>query len=846
MTKKQLLLFAAMQMAMAASANRVIDISGNNTSSDYKSYNTAFSIAAGEAVDVKMARYCYFSSTITGTGTLNLYGGGDRCYLGTAKGASWPNWTGFTGDIHIYRFEQQNCNPGFFGVVLAHGGKSFSPENIDADLKSGKVNSSMANNRVLLHDGATISCEANTAGAGFRIGELNTEVGSTLQGYYKNQRACYYLLGKLNTDATLAGLIRPSDYRDDTALGIIKEGTGTYRISGNDNYLSGSLRVLNGRVLVVNNRAEAESKKLRGALGARSDNNVAIAYVFANGVLGGTGSIGGTVDNYGTLEPGDNGIGTLTIRNYATPTKNANLLLRPASVLRMEVSSATSHDILSIGGALQYSNIAEDYSESDKKPIVDVVVDEHASLQVGDELPILTAKSKTGDWKFEVRSSKYTWELKEVSDANGYTLKLCLVSLDGQNESGDDEHNDNTETSSFIFYDDGVSDASDTRTLRYYAEKNNKRIGIALCTYKGLDGDRAEAGKQFDMMVAENEMKMEVLQPSQGYFDFGSADQLVNFAKTNNMTVRGHCLVWHMQQPQWLSSDGKKNDKNWTRQQALQLMKNHIETVLNHFKGKISEWDIVNECLDDDQSIVRSNPSGYTLRQSVWQRAIGDDYIDSAFVYAHRADPNIALYLNDYGVEQQGQAKAEAFYNLVKHLKSQNIPLDGVGLQCHFSIDGVDSTKLDKTFQRFGKEDLKCIITELDMGIPSTSQADLDEQARQYRIVTDIVLNNDNCPHMIVWGIKDNDSWRNSVNPLLYTSGLVKKKAWYGVRSALRHRAILKEQQSGVEQLKEGAPVSSFRTNAIYNLQGVRVGDIDDWSKLSAGIDVYDRKLKVK
>ena len=125
---------------MTVADNRVIDISGNNTSSDYKSYNTAFSIAAGNSVDVKMARYCYFSSTITGKGTLNLYAGGERSYLGTAKGAAWPNWSGFTGDIHIYQFKANATNAGFWGVVLAHGGKSFSPENIEADLKSGKVN----------------------------------------------------------------------------------------------------------------------------------------------------------------------------------------------------------------------------------------------------------------------------------------------------------------------------------------------------------------------------------------------------------------------------------------------------------------------------------------------------------------------------------------------------------------------------------------------------------------------------------------------------------------------------------------------------------------------------------
>ena len=287
------------------------------------------------------------------------------------------------------------------------------------------------------------------------------------------------------------------------------------------------------------------------------------------------------------------------------------------------------------------------------------------------------------------------------------------------------------------------------------------------------------------------------------------------------MSVRGHCLVWHQQQPAWLSSDGKKNDKGWTRQQALDLMRTHITNVMAHFKGKVTEWDVVNECLDDDQSIVRSNPDGYTLRQTVWQRAIGDDYIDSAFVYARRADPSAVLYLNDYDVELQGKAKAVAFRNLVLRLKQRGIPLDGVGLQCHFSVGEVDSVKLASTVKRFGEDGLACVITELDMGIGSTSAANLEEQARLYRVVTDIMLDNDNCPYMVVWGLKDNDSWRSASSPLLFDAGMGKKPAWRAVRSALRHHHLTSTVGIGALQRLEGPT----RDGAVYDMQGRKVSD---------------------
>ena len=824
---KNTLLMAGLLLAMSSQSvsaeERTIDISGSNSADSYLVYNSSISVPADDIVNAKInARYCYFSSTISGSGVLNIYGGGDRCFLGGEKGKTWPNWTNYTGNVHIYKLAESSYSAGFYGVVLAYGGKSSSPENALADVKSGKVNPSMAINRVTIHNGATMVCETSTNGAGFRIGELNTEAGSTLQGYYKKSRSVYYLLGGLNTDATLAGTIKPTDYDDATLLSIVKEGTGTYSITGNNNYLSGALRILEGRVLVMNDRAEAESQQLRGALGAKPNATEAIAYVFSKGVLGGTGSIGGMVDNYGTIEPGADGIGVLTLKNYAADLA-ANLTVRPSSRLRFKVAAADSYDQLMVNGSVNYKNIAEDFSTSDKMPVIEMALEQTADIAIGTEFRVLTVNSKAaGDWHFDVRANKYTWVVEERQENDHVVFVVRLESYADMEIADDPDVDDDADDPIYTmgaFYDDGIDDAADKNTLKYYADQNQKSVGVALCTYKGLDSDRSEAARQFNMMVCENEMKMDALQPSKGSFSFGSADNLVSLAQQNSMAIRGHCLVWHSQVPGWLSSDGKKNDKNWTREQALEIMKNHITKVMQHYKGKVREWDVVNECLDDDQTTVRSNPNSYDLRQqSVWQRAIGDDYIDSAFVYAHRADPDAILYLNDYGVELQGKAKSLAFYNLAVSLKEKGIPIHGVGLQCHFSIGEVDGVKLNRTIKRFAEAGLKCIITELDMGVPSTSAANLEEQARLYRMITDIVLNNDNCPSMVIWGVKDNDSWRTNSNPLLYDSGMGKKSAWYAVRSALRHRAL----STGVSE-KVIVNSDKFATAPIYDLQGRKV-----------------------
>lgn len=817
-----LLMLVALTTAQAQ--KRTIDISGDNTSSSAKSYATAFTLAEGDTVDVLMARYCYFSPKITGKGVLNLYAGGERGYLGNSD-KKWNEWGDYTGDVHIWPYKENAPSAGLYSVVLMHGGKFFSPENIELN----KVNRSLENNRVTLHKGATLCTEANTAGSGFRIGELWTEEGSTLQGYMKNSRSAFYMLGYMNTDFTLAGTIAPSGYRDDTQLGIIKEGTGTLTITGNDNYLSGAVRVMDGRVMVMNDIEAARTGKLRGALGAKPDNKEAIAFVFSKGVLGGTGSIGGTVDCYGTIEPGADGIGRLSLRNFAEE-KRANLILHPGSKIRVKASTPGGENGLSVDGNVTYSSTTEDFMTSDRMPIIDIVVADDAQLKVGDEIPVMVAKyiiDIKDKWHFDVRANKYTWEVVEhipTSIGGGHGLSVRLVSLD--NMAGPDTPDDPHQQQSTMgaFYNDGIDDATDKKSLKYYANKCGKSIGTAISLYKNdlTDSSLAETeavGFQFNMLVAENEMKPEAFGGKNGSFYFGTADKLVNFGVRKKMTVRGHCLVWNQQSPDWISSDGgKTNDRNWTRKEALEIMKNHITNVMKHYKGKVREWDVVNECLDDNQSNVRTNPGAYELKKnSVWQQAIGDDYVDSAFVYARQADPDAKLYLNDYGVEFQGKAKSAAFYNLATRLKNSGIPIDGVGLQCHFSIGDVDSVMFDNTIRRFEEAGLLCILTELDMGVPDTSEESLLEQARSYRVLTDIMLNHDNCPSMVIWGLKDNNSWRETSNPLLFTAQLDKKPAYYAVRSALRHRSL---EESGIHAVRQAKNTDGY----IYNLAGQKVG----------------------
>lgn len=152
---------------------------------------------------------------------------------------------------------------------------------------------------------------------------------------------------------------------------------------------------------------------------------------------------------------------------------------------------------------------------------------------------------------------------------------------------------------------------------------------------------------------------------------------------------QGHTLCWHSQLPSWVTAGLNNGVANgiYTRESLMGILKNHITTIVSRYKGKVQQWDVVNEPFNDGSG---------TLRTSIWQQVIGNDYIDSAFVWAHRADPEAKLYLNEYGSEFTGNTKSNAIYNFLKGIKERGIPITGIGMQCHFTVNTINFTNLDQ------------------------------------------------------------------------------------------------------------------------------------------------------
>lgn len=341
----------------------------------------------------------------------------------------------------------------------------------------------------------------------------------------------------------------------------------------------------------------------------------------------------------------------------------------------------------------------------------------------------------------------------------------------------------------------------------YY--KNYFPIGVAVNMAALKGADSALIVHEFNSVTPENDMKMGPIHPKENEYNWKNADAIVDFAVKHHIRIRGHNLLWHNQAPSWMFTDA--DGKQVSKEVLLQRLKDHITTVVNHYKGKIYAWDVVNEAIDDDSTKF--------MRNSLWYKICGDDFIPKAFEYAHAADPKAALYYNDYNSEHP--AKREHIYKLLKSLVDAKVPITGVGMQGHWKLNDPSPELLRKALDEYASLGLKIQITELDITIrtfrprpvPGTIVAPVPDagftpelekrQADQYKMVFDIFRQYKNViTNVTFWNLSDKYSWLDSrggglaggaaagetatrtvrkAYPLLFDEHLQPKKAYWAV-----------------------------------------------------------------
>ncbi|GAA5522148.1 endo-1,4-beta-xylanase [Aliifodinibius salicampi] len=338
------------------------------------------------------------------------------------------------------------------------------------------------------------------------------------------------------------------------------------------------------------------------------------------------------------------------------------------------------------------------------------------------------------------------------------------------------------------------------------------KIGVALNRWQ-VRGENSQAEslirKHFNSITPENEMKWARIHPEPDEYNFEAADQFVTFGENRDMFIVGHTLVWHSQIPDWTFLD--ENGDELDSKALLKRMKDHIDTVVGRYKGRVDAWDVVNEAATWSDG----------LRQSKWLEIIGEEYLGKAFQYAHEADPDAELYYNDYNL--WAPDKRETVVKMVKRLKENNVPIHGVGMQGHYGLESPSLKQIEESIKAFSELGVKVMITELDVSVlPSRddvnvsynpderqgAEADVPEALNPYteglpdsvqqqlknRYVELFELfkkHQDKIGRVTFWGLHDGGSWLNNFPipgrtnyPLLFNREYQPKAAFHGVLEA--------------------------------------------------------------
>lgn len=296
-----------------------------------------------------------------------------------------------------------------------------------------------------------------------------------------------------------------------------------------------------------------------------------------------------------------------------------------------------------------------------------------------------------------------------------------------------------------------------------------RKLGVAISNRFASSPDYLETVKNnFDMVVAENEGKSHLVIPNQNLVDaplFGPMDAILGTATSNKLSARYHTLVFGEQEPAWIKKIGyqcRDNFLNGKKAGSIALdgyLNRYIDAFGRKYKGSFEEIDVVNEPVENDGSIEKN----------AWFSCLGKEYIDKAFVAAHKADRQARLFINENGVELPGP-KQDALVEIIKTLKERNIPINGIGLQTHVDLKFIDSiAEFEKSLQRFADLGLVINLTELDIALSENpTAADFQKQTKTYEAIIRACIKQRACGNVIVWGVSDDKSWLSKNSPTLF------------------------------------------------------------------------------
>ncbi|MGL5879140.1 MAG: endo-1,4-beta-xylanase [Xenococcaceae cyanobacterium] len=330
-------------------------------------------------------------------------------------------------------------------------------------------------------------------------------------------------------------------------------------------------------------------------------------------------------------------------------------------------------------------------------------------------------------------------------------------------------------------------------SLQSIAKEKGLFYGAALDDYIFQDKELQTAIlKDIGAITPENGCKWDIIRANKD-FNFSHCDRLLDFARSHDLIFRGHTLVWHVANPDWLNKE--INPSN-----ADRLLQEHINKVMSRYRGKVHSWDVVNEIVAPEDG----RPDG--LRKNIWLQNLGGDYIEKAFIYAKKADPNAILVYNEILIEndsKEARAKRQATLQLLKKLKAKKVPIDALGIQAHLWNNDTFN-EIGTFIDEVGKLGFSVYITELDVS-DTYIQGDLatrdKEVAKLYSDFLNKIINYSAIKGIVTWGWSDKYSWMNRheipgitredkqpLRPHPVDDRFLKKPAWQAIADALQQR----------------------------------------------------------
>lgn len=342
-----------------------------------------------------------------------------------------------------------------------------------------------------------------------------------------------------------------------------------------------------------------------------------------------------------------------------------------------------------------------------------------------------------------------------------------------------------------------VSNLQERPSLRILAKGHNRRIGVGAINsiLKYSDYSRKLIADEFDFLVSDYHMKWKWIHPHRDLWNFDISDDLVKFAQSHSQQVKGHALLWHRSLPDYV----KSSPISWNE------VREHVETLMIRYRSQLSAngdktlfaWDVLNEAIGD----VDENGK-VALRETIFKRLLGANYVDRVFALARVTDPDALLIYNDFGMELPGP-KSEFALAWLKELKLRKVPIDVIGFQMHIPLWKKGALeKFEANLKRYSDLGFQVTLSEIDVALFSSEKEfrsmseeevnqRLEQQKKVYAGLMRICLRNSKCIGLSPWGLNDSDSWirrtfgKSYEAPLLFDERLRKKPAYWGLHEAL-------------------------------------------------------------